>query len=157
MAKFEYKVVPAPKRGLKGRGIKGTEAMFANALATLMNEAAAEGWEYQRTDSLPCEERQGFTGRVTVFQNMLVFRRAVTVAEAQAPAPASQTLAVPVAVPPAIAPAPVAVREVPAPTGPVLIGPDPRIAATLTRGIDEAAPPAATPHQVAGSAHVAAE
>ena len=75
MQRFEYKVVPAPRKGLRGKGVKGAEARFANALQTVMNELGAEGWEYQRTDCLPAEERQGLTGRTTVFQNMLVFRR----------------------------------------------------------------------------------
>lgn len=79
MSGFEYKVVPAPKRGLKAKGIKGSEARFANALQTVMNELGAEGWEYQRTDTLPFEERQGLTGKATSFQNMLIFRRALTV------------------------------------------------------------------------------
>ncbi len=83
MAEFEYKVVPAPKQGAKAKGIKGAEAQFANTLETLMNEVAADGWEYQRTDTLPCEERQGLTGRVTVFQNMLVFRRMTAAAAAE--------------------------------------------------------------------------
>lgn len=74
--RFEYKVIPAPKKGRKARGVRGTEKRFANALELAMNELAAEGWEYQRTDTLPCEERQGLTGRTTSFQNMLVFRRA---------------------------------------------------------------------------------
>lgn len=77
MTTFEYSVIPAPKRGLKGRGIKGGEAQFANALTQLMNQAAAEGWHYMRAETLPSEERQGLTGRTTVYQNMLVFRRAV--------------------------------------------------------------------------------
>lgn len=75
MTGFEYKVVPAPIRGLKAKGLKGTSARFANALQTVMNDLGAEGWEYQRTDTLPVEERQGLTGRTTTFQNMLVFRR----------------------------------------------------------------------------------
>ncbi|WP_456388642.1 DUF4177 domain-containing protein [Profundibacter sp.] len=79
MQNYEYKVVPAPKRGLKGKGIKGTDARFANAMMTVMNELGAEGWEYQRSDTLPCEERTGLRGRSTTFQNMLVFRREVLV------------------------------------------------------------------------------
>lgn len=75
MTSFEYKVVPAPRQGLKAKGIKGTQARFANALETVMNEHGADGWEYQRTDTLPVEERQGLTGKSTSFQNMLVFRR----------------------------------------------------------------------------------
>lgn len=77
MTTFEYKVVPAPVRGLKGRGVKGTQARFANALQTVMNEMDAQGWEYQRTDTLPVAERRGLTGKSTSFQNMLVFRRTV--------------------------------------------------------------------------------
>ena len=79
MPMYEYKVVPAPKKGLKGKGIKGAEDRFANALMTTMNELGAEGWEYQRSDTLPCEERSGLRGRSTTFQNMLVFRREVLI------------------------------------------------------------------------------
>jgi len=75
MAAFEYKVVPAPKRGLKARGVKTPEARFANAIETLMNDLGAEGWEFQRSDTLPNEERQGLTGRSTEFRTILVFRR----------------------------------------------------------------------------------
>lgn len=75
MPRFEYKVVPAPRKGLRGKGIRGTEDRFANALQGLMNEHGENGWEYQRTDTLPCEERTGLTGKTTAFQNMLVFRR----------------------------------------------------------------------------------
>ena len=42
MTGFEYKVVPAPMRGLKGKGIKGTPARFANALQSVMNELGAD-------------------------------------------------------------------------------------------------------------------
>jgi hypothetical protein len=50
MTGFEYKVIPAPLRGLKGKGIKGTPARFANALQLVMNDLGAQGWEYQRKD-----------------------------------------------------------------------------------------------------------
>ena len=86
---YEYKVVPAPTRGLKAKGIKTAEDRFANALETAMNELAADGWEYQRTDTLPAEQREGLMSKTTVFQNMLVFRRPVTkAAGASAPAAA---------------------------------------------------------------------
>ena len=51
--------------------------MFANTLEDIMNSYGADGWEYQRTDTLPCEERSGLTGKSTSFQNMLIFRRAL--------------------------------------------------------------------------------
>lgn len=72
---YEYKVIPAPTRGKKARGLKSPADRFAHALGTVMNEMAAEGWQYLRTDTLPSEERSGLTGRTTVYQNMLVFRR----------------------------------------------------------------------------------
>lgn len=78
---YEYKVVPAPTKGLKARGVKTSADRFAHALQTTMNALGVDGWEYQRTDTLPCEEREGLMGKTTVFQNMLVFRRALTIAE----------------------------------------------------------------------------
>ncbi|MEL6681764.1 MAG: DUF4177 domain-containing protein [Pseudomonadota bacterium] len=73
---YEYKVVPAPTRGLKAKGLKTAEDRFANALETEMNTLASDGWEYLRADTLPAEQREGLMGKTTVFQNMLVFRRA---------------------------------------------------------------------------------
>ncbi len=93
MAEYEYKVVPAPRRGDKVRGVKTTEARFAATLEAIMNPLGADGWEYIRADTLPCEERVGLTGKTTTFQNMLVFRRAKAVAE---PAPAPMMIAPPV-------------------------------------------------------------
>lgn len=75
MSRYEYKIVPAPNRGLKGKGIKGPEARFANALEGKMNELAAEGWEYQRAETLPSVERSGLASTTTEWRNVLVFRR----------------------------------------------------------------------------------
>ncbi|MEZ5796564.1 MAG: DUF4177 domain-containing protein [Paracoccaceae bacterium] len=72
---YEFKVVPAPRRGEKARGVKSTEDRFALALTGLMNRLGAEGWDYVRADALPCDERVGLTGSKTTYQNMLVFRR----------------------------------------------------------------------------------
>lgn len=74
---FEYKVVAAPTKGIKVKGVKGAEARFALAVEQAINELAAEGWEYVRTDVLPSEERQGLTGSVTNWRNLMVFRRAL--------------------------------------------------------------------------------
>ncbi|MDE9450746.1 DUF4177 domain-containing protein [Aliiroseovarius sp. Z3] len=82
MTQFEYEAIPAPRKGKKARGIKTNEDRFAHAMTELLNDMAAEGWEYLRADTLPCEERSGFTGRTTVYQNILVFRRALVVDEA---------------------------------------------------------------------------
>jgi Domain of unknown function (DUF4177) len=74
---YEYKVVPAPRRGEKTRSAKTTEDRFAHAVQVLMNTLAADGWEYVRADTLPCDERTGLTGTKTTFQNLMVFRRGV--------------------------------------------------------------------------------
>lgn len=87
MQSHEYKVVPAPARAERQRGLKTTADRFAQTLAQTMNRLAAEGWEYLRCDTLPCEERVGLTGSKTVYQTVLVFRRALS-AEVTAPAPA---------------------------------------------------------------------
>lgn len=90
MQAYEYKVVPAPRRGEKARGAKTVADRFAVALTQVMNEQGRDGWDYLRADTLPCEERVGLTGTATHFQHMLVFRRAVAqpvAASAAAPAP----------------------------------------------------------------------
>ncbi|WP_299370339.1 DUF4177 domain-containing protein [uncultured Tateyamaria sp.] len=78
MPGWEYKVVPAPTKGVKAPGVKGPEARFANALETLMNEMGSVGWEYQRAETLPSVERSGLTGSTTEWRNILVFRRATS-------------------------------------------------------------------------------
>ena len=75
MQRYEYRVVPAPRKGDKARGLKTIEERFAHALTALMNKMGEEGWEYQRADALPVDERVGLTGTKTTFQNLLVFRR----------------------------------------------------------------------------------
>ncbi len=97
MARKEYKVVPAPERARKKRGLKGP-ALFAHEVEMVMNEHAAEGWIYVRTDTLPHEERSGLTSKVTTYRNLLVFQRAVEVESTQQPAPVTEQ--VPVAAPP---------------------------------------------------------
>ncbi|MES2667197.1 MAG: DUF4177 domain-containing protein [Pseudomonadota bacterium] len=75
MQSYEFKVIPAPRRGIKARGVKTTEDRFALALTEVMNDLGRDGWDYVRADALPCDERTGLTGTKTTFQNMLVFRR----------------------------------------------------------------------------------
>ncbi|WOI33608.1 DUF4177 domain-containing protein [Tritonibacter scottomollicae] len=85
MQNYEYKVVPAPNRGKKARGVKTPEARFANGIEGVLNEMAAEGWEYQRAEMLPSEERSGLTGTKTTWRNLLVFRRALAAASHTSP------------------------------------------------------------------------
>lgn len=72
---YEYKVIPAPRKGRKARGIKGAEARFSFAIQEVMNDLGAEGWEFLRSETLPSDERQGLTSSQTVFRSLLVFRR----------------------------------------------------------------------------------
>ncbi|MEM9911011.1 MAG: DUF4177 domain-containing protein [Pseudomonadota bacterium] len=74
---YEYKITPAPTRGQKGPGVKGSEARFAHGLELAINALAAEGWDYLRSEILPSEERQGLTSSHTVYRSVLVFRRLV--------------------------------------------------------------------------------
>jgi hypothetical protein len=103
MPQFEYKVVPAPRRGEKAREAKTTEERYALALTNLMNAMGREGWQYLRADTLPVDERVGFTGTKTTYQNMLVFGREIAEAEhGEAIAPPARILSVdatPVAAP----------------------------------------------------------
>ena len=80
MRKFEYKAVPAPNNGTKAKGVKTTQDRFALSLSHALNEMAADGWEYVRAETLPCQERKGLTGSQTVYQNILIFRRLETAA-----------------------------------------------------------------------------
>ncbi|MFN6979528.1 MAG: DUF4177 domain-containing protein [Gemmobacter sp.] len=89
MQRYEYKAIPAPRKGEKSKDARTTPDRFALALTQVMNAMGRDGWEYLRADTLPCEERVGLTGRQTTFQNVLVFRRALgaDVAPATAPTP----------------------------------------------------------------------
>ena len=112
MARFEYKVVPAPSKMRRIKGLKTADDRFAVSVEMLMNELGAEGWEYQRAETLPCEERSGLRGRVSEsLKYMLVFRRSLDQVDSQPrallrdfsgePPPAQMTTAAPVAQPPA--------------------------------------------------------
>ncbi|CUH80320.1 hypothetical protein TRM7557_02834 [Tritonibacter multivorans] len=93
MQAFEYKVIPAPNKGKKAKGVKTPEDRFANGVEAILNEMAVEGWEFQRAEMLPSEERSGLTGSKTNWRNLLVFRRALhTAAPAEAPAAPSETV-----------------------------------------------------------------
>ena len=118
MQRFEYKVIPAPKRGEKARGVKTTEERFAYALTLLMNELGAEGWDYVRADALPCEERVGLTGTKTTFQNVLVFRRVIESLSVDVPGSPRLLLQEPVATIPRLGPA-----EAPTPGNAPAVGP----------------------------------
>lgn len=86
MAQYEYKVVAAPERTEKVKGLRTTGERFAHTLGTALNEMAREGWEFLRAETLPCAERGGLLRRVRVSeQHVLVFRRPLS-APQEAPA-----------------------------------------------------------------------
>ena len=80
MSRYEYRVVPAPAKGLKAKGIRTPEARFSHALQSLMNKMGQDGWEYQRAETLPSTERSGLASTTTQWRNVLVFRRLMSAA-----------------------------------------------------------------------------
>jgi hypothetical protein len=129
MPSHEYRVVPAPRRGIKAKGARRAEDRFARAVEAEMNRMAEEGWEFVRSDTLPCEQKPGWFSRpVTVFQTLLVFRRPLETQAESAPPVAAAAMPPPVVVAPltlpAVAPppppvaAPAASRFTPAPPAP---------------------------------------
>lgn len=76
MPYYEYKVVPAPEKTPRIRGLKGPER-FAQTLETMLCEMGAYGWEYQRAETLPETERGtlGLAAKATVMRTVLIFRR----------------------------------------------------------------------------------
>lgn len=85
MQRYEYKVIASPRRGVKAKGAKTNRDRFANALSELMNAQARDGWEYQRAESLPSDEKPGLLkAAVEVYQSVLVFRREIVSASATA-------------------------------------------------------------------------
>ena len=73
---YEYKCVGAPEKGKRKRGAKTRSDRVANAMETSIQAEAVDGWEYLRTDLIPCEERSGIFSRPQeVHRAVLVFRR----------------------------------------------------------------------------------
>jgi hypothetical protein len=96
--RYEYRVIPAPTKGQKAKGFKTGEARFARTVETVMNQMAADGWEYQRAETLPSLERSGLTSTATHWRNVLVFRRAsvASLADAAPEVPSAAISTVPV-------------------------------------------------------------
>ncbi|MBY6200721.1 DUF4177 domain-containing protein [Maritalea mobilis] len=78
MPYFEYKVVPAPEKTPRVRGLKGADR-FAYTLETILGEMGAEGWEYVRADTFEDTERKGMGlgAKSTVKRCVLIFRREI--------------------------------------------------------------------------------
>ena len=75
---FEYKCVAAPERAKRRKGARGRTERVAKAMEEIISAEAIEGWEYQRTDLIPIEEKSGLFSRPQeVHRAVLVFRRAL--------------------------------------------------------------------------------
>lgn len=73
---FEYKCVGAPERPKRQRGVRGRSDRVALAMQEIIAAEAVDGWEYQRTDLVPVEEKYGLFSRAhEVHRAVLVFRR----------------------------------------------------------------------------------
>ncbi len=116
MPRYEYKVVPAPQKGQKSKGVKTPEGRFALSIEAVLNEMAASGWEYLRAELLPSEERSGLTGSATNWRNLLIFRRGLE-EDAAIVAPVMDT---PATAAPVVVPAPPVSSQEPARTPPLV-------------------------------------
>lgn len=78
MPYFEYKVVPAPDKTPRVKGLKGSDR-FAYTLETILCDMGAEGWEYIRAETFADTERKAFglAAKTTVTRNVLIFRREI--------------------------------------------------------------------------------
>ena len=91
MTGYTYKTVAAPRRLKKIKGVKGKDALLARTVEDLIAVEAAQGWEYQRTDTFPVEEKGGLFSKSSVeTRAVLIFRKAVASAPAQ---PVAQPMA----------------------------------------------------------------
>ncbi len=75
MTQYDYRVIPAPTKGRKAKGVKSPEGRFANTIEIVMNDMSVHGWEFLRAETLPSEERTGLTSSHTTYRTLLVFRR----------------------------------------------------------------------------------
>jgi hypothetical protein len=76
MTHYDYKVVPAPIRSKRVKGVQSAEEQFALTLAEEINAVARQGWEYVRAETLHHETPRGWFRRAASSdQSVLIFRR----------------------------------------------------------------------------------
>lgn len=76
MSYYDYKIVPAPKKAKKIKGVSGSGELFALTLNEAINEIARQGWEYYCSETLTAQTPGGWFKRaVTEEQVVLVFRK----------------------------------------------------------------------------------
>lgn len=86
MPVYEYRTVAAPRKGEKAKGIKTPEGRIAQAMQSVLNAQASEGWDYIRSDLMPMEARSGLTTKAVNYHTVLTFRRVVEIADISASA-----------------------------------------------------------------------
>jgi hypothetical protein len=76
MTHYDYKVIPAPRKVKRMKGVSGADELFAHTLTDAINEVARQGWEYVRAERLPAEAPRGWLRPAQAEeQAVLVFRR----------------------------------------------------------------------------------
>jgi hypothetical protein len=76
MSYYDYKIVPAPKRAKKVKGVSGAADLFALTLNDSINELARQGWEYYCSEQLSIQAPGGWFSRArTEEHTVLVFRK----------------------------------------------------------------------------------
>jgi len=75
MTEYEYKVLPAPEKPLRYKGIARGDDAFAVTLSEILNDQGKEGWVYLRTEKVT--ERRGVwpLRHRRVVREMIVFQR----------------------------------------------------------------------------------
>lgn len=76
MSYYDYKIVPAPKKAKKVKGVSGVADLFALTLNDAINEIARQGWEYYGSEQLSIQTPGGWFSRSkTEEHTVLVFRK----------------------------------------------------------------------------------
>lgn len=78
MSYYEYVVIPVSKAAPRAKGMKRTDERFAHGLSETLNQFGAEGWQFQRTETMSVEAKAGFFSRPASEQvTVMIFRRRV--------------------------------------------------------------------------------
>lgn len=75
MTRYEYKVVPAPRRAEKHRDGMDLEDRFALTLAEFMNRYGSDGWEFIRCETLDAEDKKLLGKAKSELVTVMIFRR----------------------------------------------------------------------------------
>lgn len=74
MTKYEFRAIPCPERALRSADIPAGADPFCETLAAAINDLAAEGWDYIRSETIEVKTRR-FLRLRKQDRTFLVFRR----------------------------------------------------------------------------------